>query len=153
MPENIPDDVLEDLCPEMREYFEWYNREFVAQLRKLAPHVLSCPKCQELTLGGKDQSALQMLQTTDAGFMEKLRELSEDEGGRVESGYEKEKATLIGKIVGFVAVFIESHELTDWCHELPEGGEESIEAYLIPKRESDELRAAMKSFLEDSVRE
>ena len=153
MLENIPDDILRNFCPEMREYFEWYEREFVPQLRKLAPHVLSCPKCQELTLGGKDQSALQMLQTTDTAFMEILRGLSGDEGGRVESGYEKEKAALIGKLVGFVAEFIESHKLTDWCHELPEGGEESIEAYLIPKRESDELRAAMKAFLEDNVRE
>ncbi|GAH68684.1 unnamed protein product [marine sediment metagenome] len=65
--------------------------------------------------------------------------------------YEKEKAALIGKLIGFVAEFIESHELTDWCHELPGGGEESIEAYLIPKRESDDLRAAMKLFLEGSV--
>jgi len=65
--------------------------------------------------------------------------------------YGKEKAALIGKLIGFVAVFIESHELTDWCHELPEGGEETVEAYLIPKREADDLRAAMKSFIETSV--
>lgn len=65
--------------------------------------------------------------------------------------YEKEKVALIGKLVGFVAEFIESHELTDWCHELPEGGEETIESYLIPKREADDLRAAMKSFLADGV--
>ena len=65
--------------------------------------------------------------------------------------YEKEKAALIGKLIGFVAEFIESHELTDWCHELPEGGEQTIEAYLIPKREADGLRAAVKSFLEAGV--
>jgi len=65
--------------------------------------------------------------------------------------YEKEKTALIGKLIGFVAEFIESHETTEWCHDLPEGGEETIEAYLIPKRESDDLRAAMKSFLEASV--
>lgn len=64
---------------------------------------------------------------------------------------EEEKAALIGKLVGFVAEFIESHELTDWCHELPGGGEESIEAYLIPKREVDDLKTATKSFLEASV--
>ena len=71
--------------------------------------------------------------------------------GRVDLDYEKEKTALIGKLIGFVAEFIESHETTEWCHELPEGGEETIEAYLIPKQESDELRAAMKSFLEASV--
>ena len=65
--------------------------------------------------------------------------------------YEKEKAALIGKLIGFVAEFIESHEMTEWCHELPEGGEESIEAYLIPKREAEGLKTAMKLFLEDSV--
>jgi len=65
--------------------------------------------------------------------------------------YEKEKAALIGKLIGFVTEFIESHELTDWCHELPEGGEESIQAYLIPKREADDLKTAMELFLEASV--
>ena|GEM_PF-6770294 len=65
--------------------------------------------------------------------------------------YEKEKAALIGKLTGFVAEFIESHELTDWCHELPEGGEETIEAYLIPKREAEALKKVMKFFLEAVV--
>ena len=69
----------------------------------------------------------------------------------VDLDYEKEEAALIGKLIGFVAEFIESHEMTEWCHELPEGGEETIEAYLIPKREADGLRAVMKSFLEASV--
>ena len=62
--------------------------------------------------------------------------------------YEKEKAALIGKLIGFVAEFIESHKLTDWLHEAPEGGEETIEAYLIPKREAEDLKTAMKFFLE-----
>ena len=69
----------------------------------------------------------------------------------VDLDYEKEKAALIVKLIGFVTEFIESHELTDWCHELPECGEETVEAYLIPKREADDLRAAIKSFLEASV--
>ena len=66
--------------------------------------------------------------------------------------YEKEKAALIGKLIGFVAEFIECHEMSDWDHALPDGSEETIEVYLIPKREADDLRAAMKSFLEASVK-
>jgi len=62
--------------------------------------------------------------------------------------YEKMKATLTGQLIGFVAEFLEAHELTDWCHELPEGGEETIEAYLIPKKEAEELKTAVKLFLE-----
>ena len=65
--------------------------------------------------------------------------------------YEKEKAALIGKLIGFVTEFIESHETTEWCHDLPDGGEETVEAYLIPNRELDELKTAVKSFLEASV--
>lgn len=66
----------------------------------------------------------------------------------VDLDYEKENAALIGELIGHIAEFIESHELTDWCHELPGGGEEEIEAYLIPKSEVKDLNTAMKSFLE-----
>jgi len=65
--------------------------------------------------------------------------------------FDKEKAALIARLISFVVEFIEAHEMTEWCHELPEGGEETIEAYLIPKQATDNLRDEMQSFLEASV--
>lgn len=61
---------------------------------------------------------------------------------------EKEKDALIGKLIGFVIEFIESHETTEWLREVEEGGHDSIECYLIPKQEAEEMRTAMKAFLE-----
>lgn len=72
---KLPDS--ENLCPEMKEYLEWYNREFVPALKKLAAHVISCPRCRDLTIAGKDQAALEMLMTTDKQLEERLREAAE----------------------------------------------------------------------------
>jgi len=62
--------------------------------------------------------------------------------------YEQAKATLASAIIDNVVEFIEAHKLTDWCHELPNGNEEIIESYLIPKNEVEDLRTAVKLFLE-----
>jgi hypothetical protein len=61
---------------------------------------------------------------------------------------EKEKDALISKLIGFVIEFVESHETTEWVDESEEGIHESIEAYLIPKQEVEDLRAATKAFLD-----
>jgi len=61
---------------------------------------------------------------------------------------EKIKAMLASDIIRFVVEFLEAHELTDWAHELPDGTEEIIEAYLIPKKEAGELKTAVRLFLE-----
>ena len=61
---------------------------------------------------------------------------------------EKIKATLASDIIRFVVEFLESHELTDWIHDLPNGEEETTEAYIIPKKETDELKVAVRLFLE-----
>lgn len=75
--------VNEELCPEAKEYLEWYDREAAAQVRKFAAHVVNCPKCQREVLSVKDPMALQMLIISDEKFVQGVREMLEKKEGSV----------------------------------------------------------------------
>jgi len=74
----------DELCPEAKEYLEWYDREAAARVRKFAAHLVNCPKCQRQVLSVKDQMAFQMLRMSDEEVVQTARE-SLEEGNQHES--------------------------------------------------------------------
>jgi len=75
--ESLTPDNLEILCPEMKEYFEWYNREVLPRMKKLATHVVSCSQCQEILFSSKDQTALKILLTNEEELKQILERTAE----------------------------------------------------------------------------
>ena len=64
----------EEMCPEAKEYLEWYNREAASRINKFAAHFVNCPKCQREVLSVRDPMALQMLAMSDEEFVRRARE-------------------------------------------------------------------------------
>ncbi|KKM82708.1 hypothetical protein LCGC14_1316850 [marine sediment metagenome] len=73
----------EELCPEAKEYLEWYDREAASRIRKFAIHLVNCPKCQREILSVKDSMALQMLTMSDEEAVGRFRAVLEQEEGNV----------------------------------------------------------------------
>ena len=75
----------EELCPEAKEYLEWYEAEAASRVRKFAAHLVNCPKCQRQVLSVKDSMAFQMLTMSDEEVVQRAREsLKEQKGGEHE---------------------------------------------------------------------
>lgn len=70
----------DELCPEAKEYLEWYDREAAPRVRKFAAHLVNCPKCQREVLSAKDQLGFDMLRMSDEEIIQKARESLEKEG-------------------------------------------------------------------------
>jgi len=69
----MPEDE-EELCPEAKEYLEWYDREASSRVRKFTAHLVNCPKCQEKVLSLKDPMAFEMLKMSDDEFIRRTKE-------------------------------------------------------------------------------
>lgn len=63
----------EELCPEAKEYLEWFDKEALPRYLKYAAHVVNCSRCQEQMLSGKDQMAFQMLTMSDQETLQMIR--------------------------------------------------------------------------------
>ena len=73
----------EELCPEAKEYLEWYDKEAAARVRRFAAHLVNCPKCQRQVLSVKEQMAFHMLITSDEEVVQRTRESLEKGEGSV----------------------------------------------------------------------
>lgn len=72
----------EELCPEAKEYLEWYGKEAAPRVRKFAAHFVNCPQCQRRFLSIKDPMAFEILKMSDEEFVQRTREsLEKEEGG------------------------------------------------------------------------
>ena len=68
----------EELCSEMENFIEWYNKEIMPEINKILVHCVECPQCQKFWLDLKDQWALEMLLMSDEEAMRRIKR--EDKG-------------------------------------------------------------------------
>lgn len=73
----------EEMCPEAREYLEWFNKEWEPRVLKFAAHLVNCSQCQRQILSAKDSVGFQILTMSDEKFMETLRERLRQAGDSV----------------------------------------------------------------------
>jgi len=73
----------DELCPETKEYIEWFDRETTPRMRKFAAHLVNCPKCQRLVLSIKDQAGFDMLKMSEEEVLRRVRAVLEQGEGSV----------------------------------------------------------------------
>jgi len=75
--------VEEELCPEAKEFLEWYDREAVPRVRKFVAHFVNCLTCQRNILSIRDGMAFDMFSISDEEIIKTMREALEEEEGSV----------------------------------------------------------------------
>ena len=71
---------MAEICPELKEYEEWYQEHFKPKLEELALHVKNCPKCQELLFSTRDKIGLKAITTSDEEMLQSLEEITRGGG-------------------------------------------------------------------------